>query len=130
MARHPHFDDKGTLDWHTRLDDALAAARRENKLVFIEMGREACSNCRMLVQSVVPRPAIAALLKQHFVGLAADADDPEEQVLDLAMQHLADATMLPFVMFTDAEGKYLAGGHGAVDPAGFERVLQGLIPGG
>jgi hypothetical protein len=40
MPRHPHFDDRGTLDWHEHWDDALAAARREGKLVFIEMGRE------------------------------------------------------------------------------------------
>jgi hypothetical protein len=38
---HPHFDDQGTLDWHTTLADAKAAAAREGKLVFIEMGREA-----------------------------------------------------------------------------------------
>jgi thioredoxin-related protein len=123
---HPHFDDRGTLAWHEKLDDALAAARHDSKLVFIEMGREACSNCRTLVQSIVPRPAVAALLKEHFVGLASDADDPEAEVLDLAMEHLADATMLPFVMFTDAEGHFLAGGHGAVDPARFEQSLREL----
>jgi hypothetical protein len=37
---HPHFDDRGTLDWHTRYADALAQAKRENKVLFIEMGRE------------------------------------------------------------------------------------------
>lgn len=39
--RHPHFDDRGTLDWHTSLSDALAEAKREKKHVFIELGREA-----------------------------------------------------------------------------------------
>jgi hypothetical protein len=38
---HPHFDDRGTLDWHTRFSDALAQAKREKKHVFIELGREA-----------------------------------------------------------------------------------------
>jgi hypothetical protein len=38
---HPHFDDKGTLSWHTRFADALAQAKAEKKVVFIEMGREA-----------------------------------------------------------------------------------------
>jgi hypothetical protein len=37
---HPHFDDRGTLDWHTRWAEALAAARAAGKHVFIEMGRE------------------------------------------------------------------------------------------
>jgi hypothetical protein len=78
------------------------------------------------VQGVVPSPRVSALLRQHFVGLAADADDPEPPVLDLAMQHLADGMMLPFVIFTDAEGGFLAGSHGAQDPAAFERTLREL----
>lgn len=41
LRPHPHFDDKGTLDWHVELEPALAQARSEGKLVFIEMGREA-----------------------------------------------------------------------------------------
>jgi hypothetical protein len=38
---HPHFDDRGTLDWHVTLDAALERARAESKLVLIEFGREA-----------------------------------------------------------------------------------------
>lgn len=38
--RHPHFDDRGTLDWHTSWKEAAARARAEQKLVFIELGRE------------------------------------------------------------------------------------------
>ncbi len=38
--KHPHFDDRGTLDWHTTLAEALAAAKAEGRLVFVEMGRE------------------------------------------------------------------------------------------
>ncbi len=41
IRRHPHFDDQGTLSWHTRWADALAQAKAEKKLLFIEMGREA-----------------------------------------------------------------------------------------
>jgi hypothetical protein len=38
---HPHFDDRGTLNWHVRWKDALAQARAEDKLLFVEFGREA-----------------------------------------------------------------------------------------
>lgn len=41
LRPHPHFDDKGTLDWHATLHDALASAARDGKKVFIEIGREA-----------------------------------------------------------------------------------------
>jgi thioredoxin 1 len=121
--RHPHFDDKGTLSWHTRFKDALAEARAENKHLFIEMGREACGQCRTLVQSVVPRPDIAPILQQHFVALASDADDTEDEVIDLA-QHLQDAMMLPFVILTDKTGQFVAGSSGMVNPATFAATLK------
>jgi hypothetical protein len=38
--RHPHFDDRGTLDWHTSFEEARAAARSGGKRIFVEVGRE------------------------------------------------------------------------------------------
>lgn len=38
--KHPHFDDRGTLDWHTSFDEAQKTARKEGKRLFIEIGRE------------------------------------------------------------------------------------------
>lgn len=38
--RHPHFDDKGAIPWHTSLAEASAAAKKQGKIVFIEYGRE------------------------------------------------------------------------------------------
>lgn len=40
LRSHPHFDDRGTLDWSTSFDDAKEAARRDGKLILIEFGRE------------------------------------------------------------------------------------------
>jgi thioredoxin-related protein len=123
--KHPHFDDRGTLDWHTDHAQALAAARAAHKIVFIEFGREACGQCRALVQSVVPHPPIAALLREHFVALASDCDEAEPEVEALAAQ-LEDAQMLPFVLFADAQGNFLEGTSGPVSPARFEATLRRL----
>ena len=126
MGSHPHFDDGGNLDWHTTWASALEAASKEGKHVFIEMGREACGNCRSLVESVARLPDVAPLLKEQFVALASDCDAPEKPVMDLAMQNLQDAMMLPFVMFVDADGNWLGGSHGAIDPAAFKQTLESL----
>ena len=122
---HPHFDDRGALAWHTRWRDALAQARAEKKVLMVEFGRELCGQCRSFVQTVVPRPEVAALLQERFVALAADADDTEDEVFELA-SHLPDATMLPFVMFADAEGRFLEGSSGVVDPRRFVETLERL----
>ncbi len=120
---HPHFDDRGTLDWHTRFAEALEQAKREGKHLFVEMGREACGQCRSLIQAVVPRPDVAPLLVEHFVALASDADDTESIVEDLAM-NLEDAMVLPFVLFVDGDGKFVDGFAGAVNPVLFASTLK------
>ena len=38
---HPHFNDRGAVPWRTWLADALAEAKREGKLIFVEYGRYA-----------------------------------------------------------------------------------------
>lgn len=40
LVPHPHFDDRGTLSWHTRWADALATARASRRMLFVELGRE------------------------------------------------------------------------------------------
>lgn len=37
---HPHFEDGGVIPWYTSLAEARAAAKKQDKLVFIEYGRE------------------------------------------------------------------------------------------
>lgn len=37
---HPHFDDKGSLDWTTTWADAQAKAKEGDKRIFVELGRE------------------------------------------------------------------------------------------
>ena len=78
------------------------------------------------MQGVVPHPQIAPMLQQHFIALAADCDDAEREVDELAAQ-LEDASMLPFVLFADAEGRFLRGSSGAVNPLSFKRALEELI---
>ena len=79
------------------------------------------------MQGVIPRPDIAPLLQEHFVGLAADADDDSDKdVIRLAMK-LEDAMMLPFVIFADADGEFLDGYSGVVTPPYLKKTLEALI---
>ena len=65
-------------------------------------------------------------MQEHFVALAADADAPEQPVLNLAMK-LEDAMMLPFVLFADADGNFLDGYSGVVSPPYLKKTLNALI---
>jgi hypothetical protein len=74
------------------------------------------------VEALVPRPDVASVLQEGFVALAADCDDPEEEVVDLA-KHIEDAYMLPFVMVADAQGQFLGGTSGMQTPEGLLALL-------
>ena len=77
------------------------------------------------MEALVPRPDIGPVLEQGYVALAADCDDPEEEVIDLA-RRIEDAYMLPFVIVADANGQFVAGASGMQTPEG----LLGLLGAG
>jgi thiol:disulfide interchange protein len=126
-SSHPHFDDGGAHRWETEFEAAIARARAENKLVFIEMGREQCGQCRALVQNVLTREDLRELVEERYVMLASDCDEPEDEVLDLAHK-LEDAMMLPFVLIVDAQGQFIEGSSGAQDAGTLKRTLERLAP--
>jgi len=78
------------------------------------------------VEGALPHPRVAPLIAPNFVGLAADCDEPEPEVIDLAGQ-LEDAMMLPFVLFTDADGRFLEGYAGTSSPPYLVKTLERLL---
>lgn len=77
------------------------------------------------MEGVVSHPQVAPILQEHFVGLAADADAAEPDVVQLAMK-LEGAMMLPFVIFTDGQGEFLDGYSGTTTPPYFLKTIQKL----
>ena len=78
------------------------------------------------MQALVPRPDIAPILQENFVAVAAEVDDPIPELHALILQ-LPSAQMLPFVVITDAEGRYLDGHAGALAPDQLRELLQGVL---
>ncbi len=67
------------------------------------------------MQAVIPRPDVGPLLAEGFVAVSSDCDEPEDEVLQIAAK-LEDAMMLPFILFTEADGTYIDGYSGVVTP--------------
>ncbi len=111
-ARHPYFNDRGTLRWHHSLAEAQRAAQREGKLIFVEYGRRKCSNCKKLAERILPHPSIRTRMSAVAVGLAAECDRPERAVWAMFKRHLPRARTLPFVAFLTPDGQWIAGWAG------------------
>lgn len=109
---HPHFQDKGALKWFTTLAAAKAVAGPAKKKIFIDYGREACGNCRDVVENVIPTDAVKRAINDGFVAVAIDCDQPDPAVRALGAAHMSFARMLPFLIYTDADGKFLHGTQG------------------
>ena len=77
------------------------------------------------MQGAIPHPKVATRLAAHFVGVAADADGDDQRVLALAMK-IEDASMLPFVIFTDDQGKFQTGYAGVGTAPRMVRALDDL----
>jgi hypothetical protein len=114
---HPYFDDRGTLEWHTDLDRACAAARAQGKLVFVDSGRSLCGNCRTLVSRVLPADGVRARMTAAAVGFADDCDRTDPRVSALFARWLPDARMLPLVGFVTPDLQWVTGWSGGTDAA-------------
>lgn len=60
--------------WQAFSADAFARARREHKLVLVDVGIEGCTACRWMEEATYADPRVRARLAEHFVAIQVDAD--------------------------------------------------------
>lgn len=66
------------VDWFEgTLEEALAKAKAQSKLVFVDVGAYWCPPCHRLDEEVFVRPEIGALLDKGFIALHIDAEKGE-----------------------------------------------------
>jgi uncharacterized protein len=70
--RH-HADDP--VAWQPWGDAAFAAAKREDKLVFLSSGYSACHWCHVMERESFENAEIAALLNQQFIAVKLDREE-------------------------------------------------------
>ena len=110
LAGHPspylalHGDDP--VAWQEWNADALARARRENKLLFVSVGYFACHWCHVMQRESYRNPQIAALLNRDFIPVKVDRE--LNNGLDEALQdfstRLSGVAGWPLNAFVTPEG--------------------------
>ena len=123
---HPHFNDKGAHTWFVTLQGGLEEAKRSGRMVFVEFGRKACTDCRALVEGLLVDASVSDKLSTNFVTVAADADSDDDSIMDLVIQ-IPNASTLPYVMFADSEGQLLHGFSGPCSAADLVEIMDRLI---
>jgi thiol:disulfide interchange protein DsbD len=89
--------------------EALAKARAENKLVFINFTGYACTNCHWMKANMFPRPEISGRLKDFvLVDLYTDGTDaPSEQNQQLEEKRFGTVA-IPFYAIVDPDERTIA----------------------
>src|SRR5262249_10609461 len=85
--------------------EALAQAKRENKLVFISFTGYACTNCHWMKANMFTRPEVMAEMKRFvLVELYTDGTDKASETNQDLENRLFTTVSIPFYALMDADG--------------------------
>ncbi|MFM9903035.1 MAG: protein-disulfide reductase DsbD family protein [Pyrinomonadaceae bacterium] len=106
------FSGKGSeeLKWiENDYPAALAKAKAENKLVFIDFTGYTCTNCRWMEANVFPKKEVEAELGKYVLARLYTDGDGEIYERQQKMEQDAYGTVaLPFYAIVDGDGKTVA----------------------
>lgn len=108
-------------DTVTDINAALQQAKTENKLLFLQYGREACPNCQML-RDYIKRNDLR-LSKSKFVYADVDGDTSANNEAFRA-KFKVEGNLLPFVVIAAPDGTQLAARSGAGTVRDYEDLIR------
>lgn len=98
--------------------EALDQARRDGKLVFVNFTGYACANCHWMEANMLPRPEIAAALKNMvLVELYTDGTDAASEVNQKLEYAKFNTIATPFYAIVDANESVIATSGGRTTDA-------------
>jgi hypothetical protein len=118
---HPHFDDRGAVNWKPNFATAVAAAKQAGKPIFIQAGRDNDDASRKLVTETLADPEVSKLLRRYFVCVAFNSENAPGEIRPYFKQTGGDRP--PFVVIVTERGTFLAGHSGGQSK---EEVLSDL----
>jgi thiol:disulfide interchange protein DsbD len=92
-----------------QLPEAMAKARQENKLVFVNFTGYACTNCHWMKANMFTRPDIHGVLQNFvLVDLYTDGSDEASRLNGELEEKTFGTVAIPFYAIFDNQGKVLA----------------------
>ena len=103
------------------LKEALAKAKSENKMLFVQMGRENCGNCQALKAMI--KKGDVRLSPSKFVYADVNCDDAATNKL-FSESFNVSGNILPFVAVASPDGAPLAKHSGYGTAQEFEKMIR------
>ena len=97
LLQHAH----NPVDWYPWGEEAIAKARRENKMIFLSVGYAACHWCHVMEHESFEDEEIADFMNQRFVCIKVDREErPDvDQIYMTAVQMISGNGGWPMSVF-------------------------------
>ncbi len=108
LRQHAH----NPVDWYPWGPEALAAAKKLDRPIFLSIGYSACHWCHVMEHESFENEAIAAVMNAHFVSIKVDREErPDlDQIYMNAVQLMTRHGGWPMSVFLTPELKPFFGG--------------------
>ena len=122
------------VDWWPWCDEALAASRRDNKLIFLSIGYSSCHWCTVMEGEAFSDAAIAEYLNTYFLPIKVDREErPDiDSIYMQALQMMTGQGGWPLNIFLTPDDlvPFFGGTYFPVTPKygrpGFLQILENL----
>jgi uncharacterized protein YyaL (SSP411 family) len=114
LLAHAH----NPVDWYPWGAEALEAARRQDKPLFISIGYSTCHWCHVMERKVFSDPEIAKLMNEHFINVKIDREERPDldelymTALQVYFQAIGSGQSggWPLSLFLTPDGRPIGGG--------------------
>lgn len=108
------------VHWNEWSDDVFARAKKENKLVLLDLEAVWCHWCHVMDEKTYSDPAVAKLMEKSIIAVKVDQDSRP----DLSNKY--EKYGWPATIIFNAEGKELAKRSGYMDSDEFKKLVKQL----
>lgn len=105
------------LNWEHNYENALATAKKENKLVYLFIGADVCTHCERFKKQTLSNKELISDMKEDYVLLYMSRD---RHNIPKGFEKFG----VPFHYFLTAKGKIVAQIQGSRELAGWRDVLD------
>ncbi|MBE0566025.1 MAG: thioredoxin domain-containing protein, partial [Krumholzibacteria bacterium] len=124
LRQHAH----NPIDWYPWGDEALAAARAQDKPVFLSIGYSSCHWCHVMEHEVFEHDDVAVFMNRHFVSIKVDREErPDLDAVYMdAVQMLTGRGGWPMSVFLTPDLQPFYGGTYFPKPQ-FQQLAQRIV---
>lgn len=105
------------LNWEHNYTNALATAKKENKMVYLFIGADVCKHCERFKEQTLSNKALIKDMKEDYILLYMSRD--QHDIPDRFEKY-----GVPFHYFLTSEGKIIAEVQGSRELEGWYDVLD------